>query len=260
MSDTSIVTCIIESCKKPLGQESRDLDYRVCHEHRICPICNEILPPHEVQRCHSEMLEALETDTSASLDLRHARCKVLSLGNVDQTLAVKESYLNFLNQIRLCLVPDLALSEQTNTNNAMIASTRLVHDMDNDMRYMHLKMLEACVANVNLALSQDKKKLKEAADLREARKFAKAQKDALLNQANTAPAKRDDAGELALATFMKDNDIAERKNAMKIIKDYNKGVAGLCAIGVSDELARKQFTEMLISQGRVKKGPIPRYE
>ena len=41
--------CIVPVCNKTLGAETRDLDYRVCHEHRECSVCGKELLPIDVQ-------------------------------------------------------------------------------------------------------------------------------------------------------------------------------------------------------------------
>jgi hypothetical protein len=238
----TISECVIPTCHKPLGHDSKDMGWIVCLEHRNCPICEHELEPADVRRAWKESVEK-----DASIELAHARCLV---GNsktsltADPTLSIKQSHYDWLNAIRLMVDPDMALSISTNENNAMIYHSKFVHEMDWDQKYAHQKMLEACVASISLALAQDKKKLKERADEREKEKFVKATKQ---NLTATRPAnkKSDDAVEETLGLFMQNFGITSRTVALRLQKQRDKSVAALMALKIPSQVAKDQADLML---------------
>src|ERR1017187_9498577 len=209
----TISECLI--CSKPLGQESKDLDWRVCHAHRLCSVCGGEVRPIDVHNA-----QAKATEDSEPIEILHSRCAIasgkLATLSSDPTISLKQSTYNLLNSARLMVDPDMALSIQTNENNAMIRSTEFIRElligsMDYDKAYAHLKMLEACVANVSILIAkQDRAAIKGRADAREAQKFAEAKKQAAVSsKPTTKPV--DDEAELALAKFMGIFNIKERK-------------------------------------------------
>lgn len=257
-------TCIMPTCGKTLGAESRDLDYRVCHEHRICTFCGKELQPAEVRICHDKAIEKDE-----SIEIAHPRCLLLN-GRLtsaslqsDPTISIQQSTYNILNAARLMVDPDMALSIQTNENNAMIRSHEFcqsatkevpnargegfVHELDFDKIYVHLKMLEACVASVNLFIAtQDRAAIKKRADLREVEKFKAAKKEA---ETSSRPVgkKPDDTKEVELAKFMELFSIKERKVAIELKRNRDKAVEMFVKIGVPLEVAIKKCNEDMLS-------------
>lgn len=245
----SINTCIIPTCGKPLGHDSKEQGWIVCLEHRLCPICAQPLKVTDVRIAWKRSIENDE-----SIELSHARCLLNSSKTSltsDPTLSIKQSHYDWLNAIRLMVDPDMALSISTNENNAMIYHSKFVHEMDWDQKYAHQKMLEACLASISLALSQDKKKLKERADEREKAKYAKATKQA---QTSTRPAGKseDDPAEEILALFMSNFGIKSRAVALKVQKHRDKSVEGLKKMGMASAIA-KQTADQMLSES-IKKG------
>src|ERR1035437_7576469 len=243
--------CIVPTCAAPLGQESKDLGFIVCHEHRICPICSLPMQPHEIKIAYDAACASNDGLNNDSLDLKHPRCSIHSPKHSltdDPTLAVKQSHYDWLNAIRLSILPSDDLSQLTNENNAMIQSTKLISTMDWDEKYMHLKMLEACVANVNLALGQDKKELKRKADAREEKAFAKAKQQASTSSRPVTKA-ADDSQELHLATFMEMFSLKERSTALKLMRDRDKAIQGFVKIGIAEPIAREMCNKDLAKRG-----------
>lgn len=243
-------TCIVPTCAKPLGQESKDLDYRVCQEHRVCPICAGTIPPSDIRWAHDKSIADED-----SLDLMCARCRIGHKSmdpQSDPTLSVKQSYYDWLNSIRLMVEPNMELSQTTNENNAIIQSRRVISDMTWDQKYDHLKMLEACVANVSLALAQDRKQLQEKADAREREKKAEAKLEA---KTSSRPVAKDphDESEILLAAFMEKNGIKDRKAAMKLKRDRDKAIIALVNMGVPENAAQASVDKDLVKQGLLKK-------
>jgi len=244
--------CIFPTCDKPLGQDSKDLDWRVCKDHRTCYICSEPLEPLDIHLAH----ERASKDPDDSIELAHARCLIasgkLATLNSDATLSIKQSTYDLLNAARLMVDPDMSLSNTTNENNAMIHCARFIHQMDFDKRYAHLKMLEAYVATVSLAIAQDRKQLKIRADAREEKKEKVAKKEASTSSRPTAKAP-DDAYEESLALFMKNFNVKDRKVAISLQKLRDKAVKSLTDVGISSAMAKTMADADLLKnrQGKV---------
>ena len=245
--------CIIPTCKKPLGQETKDLDFRVCHEHRICSICGGALTPTDVRLAHDKAIES-----SDSLELAHARCLIASnksgILNADPTLSIKQSDFNTLNSARLMVEPDMGLDIHTNEKNAMIFNQRLITSWSHEQIYAHIQMMEACIVNANLAIQLDKKKLKERADLREADKFKAAARQAATS---TRPVGKPatDSDEIILAEFMKNFGVKSRKVGLKLKRDRDKAINGLKTCGIPENVAMQSVDAQLlkdIASGKTK--------
>ena len=73
-SEDQISSCI--KCNKPLGQESKDLGFKLCHTCRLCAACGHATTARESNLC-------LEKE----LPIKHARC--LRLEDSKNTLAAK---------------------------------------------------------------------------------------------------------------------------------------------------------------------------
>ena len=240
-------------CQKPLGQESRDQGFSVCHAHRVCVMCDKTLLAPEVALC---LKRASESSDGAPYEPIHPRCQVRLSRPTDPTLSIKQSDFDFLNLLRLMVVPNPNLSDITNCQNAMIQSDRLreflISQMDWDGVYSHLKMLEACVAAVSIAIKQDHSQLKKRSEAREAEKAKVAAREARTSSRPTSTPTTD-PGELQLATFMELHAIAERKTALKLMRDKNKAVAAWIKAGVPEKMALEMVTKNLIEQGRLSK-------
>ena len=245
--------CIMPTCNKPLGQDTKDLDYRVCHDHRACSICGLELKPSEVQICHDKAIENNE-----SLELAHPRCLITAgrLGTLesDPTIALKQSTYNLLNSARLMIDPDMELSVKTNENNAMIHHSRFIAGKSHDELYAHQMMLEACLASVRIAIQMDKKELKKRADERETLKHEKAKQQA---QTSSRPVGKpaDASDEIILAKFMDSFGLKSRAIAKKIKRDRDKGIIALCSMGIPEAMAMANVDKELmenIRKGRVK--------
>ncbi len=238
-------TCQYNECKKPLGQESKDLGYPTCHEHRSCASCDLPLAPVEIQWCVDKYKEKLEKDPSESFELIHPRCYSLKKPSLaqDPTLSIKQSEYDYLNLCRLMIEPSMELSAVTNENNAMISANKyvqtLVHNLDFDAAYMHLKKLEACVTEVGLFVAkQDKKELKRRADEREKANEKKAKQEA---KTSSRPVQKpaDDEHEVLLAAFMARNEIKSRVVGQKLWSDRNKAINGWLKAGIAKNVAEE---------------------
>ena len=229
-------TCLL--CSHPLGQDSKDAGWLTCKEHRACAICDKPLQPVDTSMAYQKYEEDLAKDPSSSIDLIHPRCAIVSnrLATLDSdpTLSLKQSTYNYLNAARLMVDPDMNLSILTNENNAMIRCTEFIHTLDFDKLYATLKMMEACVATVNLALAQDKKKLKERAGLRDAEEFKRAMKEA--KTSSRPVAEKIDSDEIALGSFMEAYGIKDRKTALRIKKDRDRAINELVKLGMPEKL------------------------
>ena len=255
MSTLSVVTpleyteCIV--CKAPLGQDSKDQDYRVCLAHRQCENCGLELAASEVRLCHTISIEQSEP-----ISILHARCNSrfsLSIAT-DPTLTVKQSYFDWLNTIRLMVEPNMELNKSTNESNALVYHSRFIAEMSHDQVFAHIGMLEACVMQSRLAISKDKELLKKRADAREEVKFAQAKKQAETSSRPTSTSANDN-NEATLALFMANFGIISRKVALKLQRDRDKAAASLAKCGIPSNLAKEQADKILldnIKQGKTK--------
>lgn len=243
--------CII--CGKPLGQDSKDARHRTCHDHRACIKCNLPLHPREIQLAHDRVIE--DSADISTIQLIHTRCEVVDKPAAqDSVLSIKQSEYDFLNMLRLMCTPNRELSGVTNENNAMIQSSRLIADMDFDSRLLHLKMMEACVAQVSIALRTDKSYRKEAFKEREEREKKLAEKQKLVSSSPKPPkVAAVDPEEIALGTFMELHGLTERKTAQSAMRDMWKAVKGLTACGIPEPMARENVVKQMVLQGRLKK-------
>jgi hypothetical protein len=243
--------CALADCTKPLGQESQDLGFLTCHEHRTCAKCGLEMRPAEIKWAVDKSIESEEPLKCEVL--AHARCVILETPSISQdpTLSIKQSHYDYLNLIRLMVEPDLNLSIQTNEQTAMIQSTRLLTEMDFDHLYVALKKLEACVAQVSIALSQDRKKLKERASERERESFKRAQSEARTS-ARPSGKPANDEKEIMLAAFMERNAIADRSIAIKIKRDRDKAILALVAMGIPEAIAQESVDKDLTKRGILK--------
>jgi hypothetical protein len=243
--------CIV--CSKPLGQDSKDSGFRTCHAHRACTKCGDPLQAREIQWCHDRLIE--DNLPIEALQLIHARCEIASrqiTQDQDATLSIKQSEYDLLNISRLMTWPDVNLNDTTNENNAYIQSQRLISGMSFDQITQHLKMLEACVASVSIALRTSKDYRKDAFKERDEASKKRADKEKLTS---SRPTKNvvDDPQELALGTFMELHGLTERKVAMQIQRDYEKSIKGFMAVGVKELDARKLVIDTMVKQGRLPK-------
>jgi len=244
--------CIFPNCAKPLGQDSKDLDWRVCKDHRACYICSEPLEPLDIHLAHERAMK----DPDDSIELAHARCLIasgkLATLNSDPTLSIKQSTYDLLNAARLMVDPDMSLSNTTNENNAMIHCSRFIHQMNWDQKYATLKMMEACVATVSLAIAQDRKQLKARASEREEKQAKVAKKQAETSSRPVTSA-IDSNYEVSLAEFMKNFNVKDRKVAISLQKLRDKAAKALEAAGISATMAKTMADADLMKnrQGKV---------
>jgi hypothetical protein len=143
-------------CDKPLGQESRDLGYIVCHAHRTCSKCGTNCQAVEIQWCY-------END----YPIAHSRCLSLNLPKE----VVPTDLMNMLTKL---VWPDPQLSPETNVKTAELTSEQLfarqVHQQSIDEAYVTMKMLQAAAAIYSFKLQKDRTKIEKDIDDRERKK------------------------------------------------------------------------------------------
>lgn len=215
-------------CQKPLGQESRDLGYILCHDCRLCNDCKLPVSPQEITYCNSH-----------SLVVTHARCLIYRDRALKDTVAVEvnESLIERNNLARLILQPDMNLSVETNQSNAIINNKRFVCNMNFEELYVHVQVLMALAADCSLMLKQDKGKtvadIKKDLDRKEARKFREATIEAKTSskpvgkrvQAEGEEVKGLD--EIRLAWYMEKFGVTDRKTAIRNSKLRDKAIEGM---------------------------------
>jgi hypothetical protein len=246
--------CLV--CAKTLGHDTRESGLMFCHEHNACSSCKEPVNLREALWClerYHKLLEPGQEPAYIDMDIIHIRCAGLAQTiKIEREVPVSSLELDYLNMIRLSVIPDMELSLITNENNARLQSTRLVSEMDFEQKSLHLKMLEACVAQTQIAIQQDPKRRKDALAEREKRHFDKARKEALTSSRPTTKAV-DDSEEIALGQFMSDHGLLERKAALKIFKQRNNSIDMLTKFGGSKEAIAIAIDADLLKTGVYKK-------
>lgn len=219
--------CTFVNCKNVLGNESRELGYYLCHEHRKCSKCSQELRPE-----HTKLWFEMQSESTDNIDVTHPRCSVTyrPTMNDDPSQSIKQSEYDYLNMIRLSVEPDKNLSEETNENNSLIHTGRFVDQMDWDSRYLYMKKLEACLARVQISLNCDKKKIKERLDAREQVKFEEAKVQSRVSSKPVSIPVTDE-NEILLAAFMERNGITDRKTAIKKARERQKLIEHLTKSG-----------------------------
>lgn len=246
-----ITSCIFPECGKPLGAESRDLDYRLCHEHRKCYSCQHPLHWKEI---HTLLDELTENGSILELErIQHARCVLVNMpnGNEDPSILVRQSYLDRLNQARLLILPNADLSIDTNEKQADILTGPLIAGMTLDQQIVFMKRMEAIVAHVSIALSKNRVRIKEVLEEREKGRAQKAKQE---RETSSRPVSKssDDLVEVMLAAFMQRNGIVERKVALKVMRDRMKAIDGLTSVGMSKDMAEKAVDAQFVKMGKMK--------
>jgi hypothetical protein len=256
-------SCLI--CKKPLGSESRELNYLVCHQHRRCLKCNEELSVAEIKWCFTRFIEdsgfsTSETEVPESYEQVEIICtKCHSLEHTgadkDPTAALKQSEYDYMNIVRLNMIdPDITLSTITNENVAMNAASRYVVGMTFEQKSIWLKKLEACVAQASILVKQDSQYQKNYLIEREKKHYDKAHKESLTSSRPSSKT-AESTEELQLGAFMELHALTERKQALKILRDRNRSVKSLLAAfsNMTEPQARAMADKSLLESGVLKK-------
>jgi hypothetical protein len=256
-----ISSCLV--CDKPLGQESKDGDWRTCHEHRKCQVCGELLSRIEIHLAHASAQDEALADGNQDTPfkdlmlrfLAHARCQLgtdrRKTADQDPLVLVRQSYLDWLNAFRLFCQPQMELSQDTNEKQADLACIPLILNMTQDEKFMFLCRMESGAAHVGLACKADKKAIKERMDAYEAKKFKEAQKQALTSgRPNGKPV--DDEKEVLIGQFMQRNGIKDRSVAFKLWKEREKSIQSMMSIGMDSKIAHEAVDKILREQGRIK--------
>ncbi len=245
--------CLI--CKKTLGADSREAGFMFCHDHRKCSICDGELNSNEARWClksYLEKYEKLDFKEGEAIDysvitIVHPRCKA-----INHTVSISDSELDYLNLCRLLVTPNTDLSAVSNENIAMNASARLLKDMNHEQKLLHITMMQACIAQAQIIVKQDKEYKKDGLAEREKKHFDKARREAITS---TRPATKtsEDSEELQLGHFMELHEITERKLGLEYMKKYNNGVKQFLKIGMAEQVARDMSIKALIDGGFIKK-------
>lgn len=210
--------------------------------------CKEPLSVPELQWALSKHLT--ETPDLVGLDVIHPRCAVLNRTHEsDPTRTISQSEYDYLNLIRLSVTPNIELSTVTNENNAWLYSSKLVANMDFEQKSLHLKMLEACRAQVEVAIAQDPLRRKAYLEERERERFSTS--TAKTSKATSGP--KLGSKELQLKTFMELHGLTEMVSAEKILNTRNKAVTALMQVGFTEQDAIAACDRDLLKQGKLKK-------
>lgn len=150
-----ITSCQI--CKRPLGQESRDLNYHVCPKCRLCASCGTETTSTESSYC-------LENE----LPIKHARCSSLNdVKTLNQQIALTNAFR---------LLPDLVMQ---------------VPQMSFEQQYELLRKMQDVCAFISVQINKNKKQLNQQLNVeRLATAEAKATAEKKVNVTGTKTFKR----------------------------------------------------------------------
>src|SRR5260221_7329482 len=115
-------------CETPLGHTSVIEDYQVCHVHRFCAACHQVVSPPEIRYCIDNGLA----------EIKHARCLVLDSKNGAGPI-LNPQLLN------LCI---LLFTDPSMT-------TQFIHNMNFDQRYIYLQASHAVVNALSIQVAKD---------------------------------------------------------------------------------------------------------
>ena len=243
---TQITECQI--CQNPLGSESRDLGYYFCHNHRICGVCEEPITARESKWCFESYLDSLkENENLEPLDIEviHPRCQKVPF---EPRVYIKQSEYDFLNLLRLTLIPQVELSSIENENNAALYGKQFLAGMDYERKALHLKRLEAYVEVNQSVLRQDPQFNRKYIEERDKEHASKAKQEKVTSS-RPVGRKPEAPKELQLGAFMELHGFTERKTAQKLMNRWNDAINSLMKLGVPETEAREQCTQDLIKSG-----------
>lgn len=240
-------TCIV--CQKPLGADSRDAAMRLCHEHRKCSKCEKPLNAREQQLCHDRVIE--DNAPIESLEVIHPRCEALTHPTFEQdpTRSIKQSEYDYLNMVRLPM-PDIQLSVTTNENNGMIYCNRLVVDMTFEEKLLFERILQAALAQCQIAVHTDPKFKKDALKEREAKHAKEAKKEALTSSRPVTKSP-DDIEEQRIGAFMLKYGLTDRKTTLSILRDRDRAIQGFTRNHIDTIQAIDLVEKMMVKSGRL---------
>ena len=266
-----------EVCQKPLGSDSRDEGFTLCHEHRLCSCCGQDLTPSQIALCYewayNKALKNPETAEEArkSFSLKdvvilHPKCDLLNVNSATQTISQVE--LNYLNDMRLALIPDFNLSMQADIEVSQVRSKRLLQNMDFDQLCRTLEKWRACLEVCQTTFLLDpsyrrgvlKDRQKEDFDkVLQARSRSAEEKEEKKKQPSLRerydkvqpliPKAKDT---LSLEVFLASHTLTDPDTAKELHKLWRNGILSLTKLGASEEEAIKQADASLIKNKQVK--------
>ena len=252
--ETEFTECVI--CQKPLGQDSRNLGYSLCHEHRKCIYCEKDISPAENITCLKALRErrsALSNGTPpdySEITVTHASCWIQNQRKIDDPeITVRQSTYDFANLCRLAIIPELELNAKTNRENAEVEGHKLVQNMDYLEKTMFIERLEAIASFQRMLLKQDPKFNKELLELREKQKASVARVEA---STSARPQPKVRAQDVQLAHFMEIYNIKEAEVGKKLLVQFNKAIQDLQnRSGFDEPTAREMVARVMKLQRKV---------
>lgn len=229
-TESTISECVI--CKSPLGQDSKDSGYFVCHEHRNCAICGKPLLPRQIRIIRDQAQfhgEELTPDIVV-----HDNCKLDQIAaDNNGKIPVSLAEIDLLNRYRLCLFPELSLSEEANIKQAEQTLPALITQMSHEEQYLFMRRLQIISARLSIALATSKDSIKKELAEKQKKEYEEVQKIREKVKASPPPTSENTYG---YSQKVWDNLSNVEK---KRIRDREKGILALVKFGVSREDAEK---------------------
>lgn len=153
MSDILLSQC--HKCMRPLGQESKDMGYILCHDCRKCDVCHEDVLPTEV--------EAL---TSYKHVIRHANCSLKQMlienGNSNNwdKFEPTQYQLQVLN-IATLINPNMDITRGANKNIIDMKTDSSIGGLPIEVTLRIVQNMEVAAAAIRGALRKSTNKSKE---------------------------------------------------------------------------------------------------
>lgn len=220
--DSIISSCAI--CSKPLGQESKDLGFATCHEHRTCNTCNAPLSPAETSHLYYHEISAVQC----------ARCLVLGDSSqhsqhiATEHVTITRAEYERLNLARLLATPNRDVSPDTNQYEATIQTDKWLEQATIEDAILFMRKMQASAAQASLIVSKfGRERISKANDdLKRNTQFDDA----------TAQVRREKNKQIERAA-QQSLSPAERSRRAK----RDKGIQHFMTMGMSESEATKQY-------------------
>lgn len=224
--------CIFDGCSALLGDEGKA--YGACSEHRLCKDCGLPLAAPELAYC-----------ARLGFAPQHARCMAISkpASTDDSPITMTVAHLDRLNMARLLVEPVTEWSPETNSKDAEYKTFQYVHTMTLEQKFLFLRRLEAVTAQTSVLLKKDRKAIELQLNERakaDAVQRAKPVLKAKPVQGEVLRTKTEGGLHVVISPEGQQTTLTsevQAKSLEKSLKNREKALAGLMAVGLTREAA-----------------------
>ena len=232
------VTTECKVCGKPLGSDSRNEGYQLCHGCRKCKNCFVALSAKETS---SPGCVFQDLRNNGEWLVQHSNCDpeaspedVSPEGSVE-SIEIPADYqpiqtkLDEMNTFRLMLTPDPRLSIESNRQLARNAVKPFIHEMTPDAMLLMVSKVEAIMAELSTLLAKNMVSAKAITQARDKEKFEEAQRERTVCQERNVPKtikKSENKQERAARVFdlVAGGDKDASLNLQRLLQEKLKGI------------------------------------